>query len=310
MNHQACEDYCGYIRNVKGLSTHTVEAYRHDLLIFCGFLAEFSLTYDQVTSSDIRSFLVWLPKKYKDFSPATIQRIKSSVNGFYVHAVRMEIVTANPVALISLKRAARPLPTVLERSEIEKMLSLTWTDFTSLRDVLILNMLYSTGCRRAELLSMDLADMEIGERRILIHGKGNRERYVFLTPRVVKLLKAYMPERQELLSCLPPQEAETADRNALFLSSDRQKGKRLSSGTITIIFEKYKRELGIHKTFTPHVLRHTFATHLLDNDAGIRTVQELLGHVNLSTTQIYTHVSAERLRKVYDACHPHGRKKE
>ncbi|AEC01873.1 tyrosine-type recombinase/integrase [Parasphaerochaeta coccoides] len=310
MNHQVFEEYCDYIRNVKGLSAHTEKAYRHDLFVFGEFLEKFSISVHDVSPSDIRSFLVWLPERRKDFSPGTVQRLKSTINGFYTYVVRRGKIEKNPVALISLRSASRRLPTVLEKSETERLLNLPWNDFSSLRDVLILNLLYSTGCRRSELLAIDVDDLETGQERILIHGKGGRERYVFLTPRVTKLLGKYLSERKELLSRLEPAEKEGADWNALLLSNGRRKGKRLSTGIITSIFGKYKRELEIHKAFTPHVLRHTFATHLLDNDAGIRTVQELLGHVNLSTTQIYTHVSAERLRKVYDACHPHGRKKE
>ena len=304
------DEYLLYVENLKGLSPLTVVSYRRDLMIFSRFLQEYSLSFDEVGTSDIRTFFVWLEKNPKRFSEGTIRRLKSSISGFYDYCVRHQLVATNPMALISMKKTTTVLPIILEKSEIQRILDLRWKDFKSLRDVLLLNMLYSTGCRIAEALAINISHIEFGEKRILIHGKGNRERYVFLTPRVLNLLHEYLEQRAVYMQALVIEIPESVREEALFVNCERMKGKRLSPSSVNIIFTEYKTILGIQKSFTPHVLRHCFATHLLDNNAGIRTVQELLGHANLSTTQIYTHVSAERLRKVYEDSHPHGRKKK
>jgi site-specific recombinase XerD len=149
-------------------------------------------------------------------------------------------------------------------------------------------------------MDMKIQDINIEGRRILVTGKGNKQRYVFLTEKAVKMLEHYLPERKMVL-----EQAKTTDDGSFLIN---KKGKKLPVSTIHIIFDRYRDELGLTKKFTPHVFRHTFATHLLDNNADIRIVQELLGHESIGTTQIYTHVTGKRLEKIYRDAHPHGRK--
>ena len=147
---------------------------------------------------------------------------------------------------------------------------------------------------------LKLKDIDIAHRRILVTGKGNRQRFVFLTEKAVSMLEKYIPQRNRIVK-----ETLSEDDGTLLLN---KKGKKLPLSTIHIIFDKYRVELGLTKKFTPHVFRHTFATHLLDNNADIRIVQELLGHQSIGTTQIYTHVTGKKLEKIYRDAHPHGRK--
>ena len=147
---------------------------------------------------------------------------------------------------------------------------------------------------------MKLGDMDLNERRILVTGKGNKQRYVFLTVRALDMIRTYLPERQKVLEKAGMENEDTVLVNA--------KGKQLPLSTVHSIFDKYRDRLGLSKKFTPHVFRHSFATHLIDNNSDIRVVQVLLGHESIGTTQIYTHVTGKRLEEVYRKSHPHGRK--
>ena len=189
---------------------------------------------------------------------------------------------------------------VLTEKEVKELLSVPRSSFQDERDHMLFLFIYSTGCRISEALSVDIGDIEYRMRRILIRGKGGKERFVFLPPQTVEEIRGYLEKREEYLMKLG-----MSDEKA-FLIGD--KGGRLPFSSAHIIFDKYKSLLGWQKEFTPHTLRHSFATHLMDRGADIRLVQELLGHESISTTQIYTHVSRSRLRKVYEETHPHAGK--
>ncbi|MGH0053564.1 MAG: tyrosine-type recombinase/integrase, partial [Sphaerochaetaceae bacterium] len=233
-------------------------------------------------------------KMENQYSETTMNRKISCVRSVYTVLCKRGVCTVNPFFLIATHRTQNHLPTVLSVKEVVQLLSQPYSDFSSTRAILLFTLLYDTGCRISEVLGITEGEIEWNERRIRVLGKGAKIRYVFFTKHCAQLMHIYLSLKHERFSC-----------PFLFCSN---KGKQLPMSTVGSMFATYRRRLGWQKQFTPHVLRHTYATHLLDNGADIRMVQELLGHASISTTQIYTHVSKERLAQVYETCHPHGRK--
>lgn len=298
---ESVQQYLTYLASVRGLSAHTVQAYRKDLEIFGEFLKEHRIHYARIKPLEVRSYLAGL--KRDQYAPASINRILSGVKGFYRYCRRFSLIEENPMERMKGLHRRRRLPTVLSFDEVMELIRAPGDDFLGCRDAAVFHMLYATGCRLGELVGMDLDDLRLGEQAVLIKGKGDRQRMGYLTGAAAEHLELYLPMRrlyQERFSI------SNNDRSALILSRG---GRRITPQGVHYIFNRYAGELGLSKHVTPHTLRHTFATHLLDHDAGIRIVQELLGHAHISTTQIYAHVGIERLRKVYEQAHPHGRRK-
>jgi site-specific recombinase XerD len=291
--------YLQYLRTVRRLSEHTITSYGHDLRLFLDFLKERNLSFTAVTFSDARRFIasfVYHSKK----STVTINRMLSSLRGFYRYAISRQLCSSNPFSRIETSPRRRRLPEVLSRQEIIEILRYPVQTFFDLRNSVMLHLFYATGCRLSELLQANIDDLDLHQQRMLVRGKGSRQRFVFINPSTQLLLERYLAERQLFIKT-----RQIPDTHPLLLG---KRGNRLSASTVHSIFERYRVQLGMQKRFTPHMLRHSFATHMLDNNSGIRIVQELLGHASVSTTQIYTHVSAQRLRSVYEQSHPHGRK--
>lgn len=300
-NREYIELYLTYLEKVRALSAHTVQAYGEDLSRLEEYSASISLSFTDFSPEDAGEFV---RKIRKEFSEKSIVRKLTACRTFFSYLVKDDFISSNPFDGISLRETASRLPSVLTEEEVKELLSLPRQDFMDERDHMLFLFLYSTGARISEALSVDVGDIEWGERRIRITGKGDKERFLFLSPVLVKEMKEdYLPLRESYLM-----EKGRGGETALFIS---QRGLRLPSSSAHIIFDTYRERLSWQKEFTPHTLRHTFATHYLDRGADIRMVQELLGHESISTTQIYTHVSRSRLRNVYDSTHPHaeGKKK-
>lgn len=292
--------YIDYLRTVGGYSEKTAVAYEHDLRRFQNWMERHSVTLEDLAPEDARSFTVELyDLKLK---PATINRILSANRSFFHSLCEAGTVSVQPFKRIRRAKQGQRIPTVLSEEEIDAILNHKHDNYDRLLEVTMFNMFYSTGCRLSELTEMKISDIDIPSRRALVTGKGNKQRYVFLTERAVSMLQEYLPQRREVL-----EQTGCEDDGTLLIN---KKGRKLPLSTIHIIFDRYRAELGLTKKFTPHVFRHTFATRLLDNDSDIRIVQELLGHESIGTTQIYTHVTGKRLEKVYRDSHPHGRKEE
>jgi site-specific recombinase XerD len=296
--------YLEYLKEVRRLSELTIRSYRHDLEVFLAFLESRSIALDEVTVSDARHYSTHIISE-KKYGVQSVNRMLSTLRGFFRHQVKKGRSSTNPFLRIGGSPRYRRLPEVLSRNEVLRILSLPIHSFFDLRDALMFHLFYSTGCRLSELLSVDLGDIDIPQERLLVKGKGNRQRFVFLNPSTIMLLERYLEQRRLFIDKNGPFDA--FDANALLLG---KQGKRLSASSVHSIFGRYRLKLGLSSRFTPHMFRHSFATHLLDNDSGIRLVQELLGHASISTTQIYTHVSHERLRSVYERSHPHGRNRD
>jgi site-specific recombinase XerD len=306
MNQYEIEDpellrFLDFLTNVQMASKNTQISYRGDLALLGFFCKGLGMGTIQMAEPDARQFVRFLISK--GYSEATVNRILSATRSFFRHAVKSDIIKTNPFGLISLKKAQNRLPSVLSVEEVVQLLSLEYNDFTSTRNMLLFTLLYDTGCRISEALSITEGAVDSVQRRIPIIGKGNKVRYVFFTARTASLLSHYLSLKHERQSRL--QITNAKERDLLFCSDA---GKQLPMSTVGSIFQTYKRKLGWQKDFTAHVLRHSYATHMLDNGADIRLVQELLGHASISTTQIYAHVTQKRLARVYASCHPHGRK--
>ncbi len=294
------DEFLTYLKDVQGYSEKTVISYAHDLRRLDDFLVSHDLAVTDMVYEDARAFTSDLYDQ--ELSHATINRILSANRTFFHSLLENGYTKVDPFKRVSSAKSTRKIPTVLTEEEIEMILSCPTEDYTSLMEVTMFNLFYSTGCRLSEILGMKIQDMDISNRRISVIGKGNKQRYVFLTTRAVDMLELYLPQRAEVLKRTGNRDDGTVLINI--------KGKQLPLSTVHSIFDKYSERLGLSKKFTPHVFRHSFATHLLDNDSDIRVVQVLLGHESIGTTQIYTHVTSKRLEEVYRKSHPHGRNDE
>jgi len=296
------EDFLLYLRDVRNYSPHTVISYATDIRTFFAFCQENHMLPEEVSIVDARMYVGSLRESGKH-GDTSVNRALSSLRTFYNYLWDNKIVTKNPFMDMASHASNDHLPSVLSPQEVRQLLSLPYHDFPSARDHLLFSFLYDTGCRISEALSVTEDLLELGERQVRIVGKGSKMRYVFFTESTKKAILEYLPLKHALQGekgVLDPLE-----RSLVFVSN---KGKRLPMSTVHTIFETYRLRLGWQKDFTPHVLRHSYATDLLENGADIRTVQEMLGHKSISTTQIYTHVTQKRLAEVLKECHPHGRK--
>jgi len=285
-----------YLKIERNYSQHTVDSYELDLSDFVKFLADENGTLPPIEDVDhltIRSYLANLQERH--LARSTVVRRLSSLRSFYKYLCRHGYLDTDPTSALSSPKIQRRLPEFLEISEVELLLSAPdRNDIIGLRDQAILELLYTTGMRVSELLSLNLPDIDMVNAIVKVRGKGKKERIIPIGGPAMSALNEYIKRRDEL--------AGDKSIQAIFLS---ERGNRIpDSKSIGRRITKYAQSVGIKKKITPHTFRHTFATHLLNAGADLRSVQELLGHTNLSTTQIYTHVTADRLKKVYEKTHP------
>ncbi|MBI4373064.1 MAG: tyrosine recombinase XerC [Candidatus Omnitrophica bacterium] len=281
--------FLNFLEAEKNASPHTVKNYRSDLVEFFRFLGKASLS--DVNYIAIRRFLAHL--KEKDFLKSTISRKLACLKSFFKYLTREHLVSANPASGIATPKRDRRLPSYLETQEMEHLLESTHGDKWEMkRDRAILELLYSSGIRVSELVGLNEEDVDLLSSLLKVRGKGKKERIVPIGSCAAQAVKDY-------LDALPV--GSETRLQPLFLN--RQK-TRLTDRSVRRITLKCAKRAALKKDISPHTLRHTFATHLLDRGADLRSVQELLGHAHLSTTQIYTHVSAKRLREAYDQAHP------
>lgn len=303
--HSHLDHFARYLEDAKGASPHTLRSYSSDLIQFISWLeAEKLLKTDsppeKVSYLMIRRYLGHLTQK--GYERRSVLRKLSSIKAWFKWLEREGAITTNPADAVLSPKAARDLPDVLTTTEIETLLVLpdSSTRF-GVRDRALLEALYSTGLRVNECAFLRLGDVDfrMGEVRVR-GGKGQKERIVLLGRPAIAALNAYMSEARGLLMA-QRQDKLAATTDALWINS---RGTQLSSHAIYVLVCGYARQAGIDKNVTPHTLRHSFATHLLEGGADLRVVQELLGHTSLSSTQIYTRVSSTHLKKVYSASHP------
>ena len=291
------DTYLSYLQGVRNLSSATIQAYKRDLALFTAYLDETHRTVHDVDHRCARYFVSYLKKK--NLKDTSINRILSSVKGLYNFYIRFEGASYSPFEHIRSINTSRILPDVFSPEEIEKLLSMPDDTPYGIRDKVLMEIFYSTGCRIAELAGMNVLDVNLNKGSVLVRGKGRKERFVFLADATVALLRIYVRLRQNMVKPL------CVDASAALILN--QHGERITVRGLRCVLEKYLQQLPGGKRVSPHSFRHSFATHLLDNGADLRIVQELLGHASIATTQIYTHVGIERLKTVYKNTHPHGK---
>lgn len=278
----------------RGASAHTLRAYRSDLIEFCAHCAEQELaTPGDITPRTLRSFLFALDDR--GLSRSSSQRKLSAARSFLQWLVERAELTAHPGRGLRASKTPRRLPGALSAPECERLIeSCDTTRPLGRRDRALLEFIYSAGSRAAETAALDLTDLDLQRGIARVRGKGRKDRLVAVGAKAREALTTYLAD---------PQRPPPSDGRAIFLNA---RGGRLTTRSIGLIVARAALQSGLNRRVHPHMLRHSFATHLLDAGADLKSVQELLGHAHLTTTQIYTHVSIERLREVYERSHPHA----
>lgn len=283
------EKFINYLKVEKNSSGHTITNYSIDLAAFGAFLGDKDIA--GVDHLALRRFLADM--RAKNYSKRTVARKLASLRTFFKFLFREGLIKTNPATAVITPKLDKPLPNVLDVDKVSRLLeSPDEKTLSGLRDRAMLETLYSTGARVSELVGLDADDVDFISGVVKLFGKGSKERIVPIGEPALKAIKRYLDNRIGV---------RIKERNAIFLNKN---GGRLTDRSVRRILDKYIRASSITMKVSPHSLRHSFATHLLDRGADLRSVQELLGHMNLSTTQIYTHVSTERLKAVYDKAHP------
>jgi len=293
---QLLDQFLHYLVVEKGLSRNTIEAYSHGLTRFFDHLKE-NRTQDvrDVTKFDVQGFLLALRKK--NLSARSVARDLAAIRSFFRFLSQEGILDTNPVEDIESPKTARTLPEILSLKEIEQILE--QPDLHTplgIRDRAMMEMLYATGMRVSELTHLPTHQVNLEGGYVLLYGKGSKERIVPLGSEAMKWVARYLEAARGVLS-------KGKESPSLFIN---RSGKGMSRQRFWKNLKDYARKAGLHKRITPHLLRHSFASHLLERGADLRSVQMMLGHVDISTTQIYTHVTGEKLKKVHKQYHPRG----
>ena len=292
MNH-----FKNYIKELKvrGHSEKTIWSYENDLRQFLDFLKKEGKDLEYLGREEVKNYIYHMNRlKYKGSS---ISRKLSSIKGFIKKLIREGVIGDDLILMIERRKYQKSLPAFLNRDDIEELRNqFDMSKDRDIRDRAIFEVLYSTGMRVSELVGVEMRDLKLEEGVIRVYGKGNKERLTFLTEGCEKILKKYEGVREGW--------GKVSGDGYLFIKED---GIRMKSWDIFYVIRRRTKELKVGKKIGPHTFRHSFATHLLDNGADIRSVQELLGHKDLTNTQIYTHVSREKLKRVYEDSHPHGK---
>ncbi len=292
--------FLDYIAIERKYSNRTVEAYRDDIYTFCAYINVDPNEYDPtiVDEADIRGWLIELLDQHH--SPRSIKRYLSSLRSFYKFMLRVGIINKDITRKIIAPKEDKPLPVFFRESEMEQATAYETQadDFESCRNALIIEMLYQTGMRQAEMLGLTDSDIDLHQGQIRIFGKRRKERIVPMGQALMNLIEQYLAFRKEL------------EPVSTFLVRVKRNGEVVPMDKMTLynIVHTRMREVSTLKKVSPHVLRHTFATTMLNNGADIRTIQSLMGHASLAATQVYTHTTFEQVRKAYNQAHPRAKK--
>jgi integrase/recombinase XerD len=290
-------DFLSYLELERGLSRNTLNAYRTDLLQFGGFLGERGVDALAARPAEISEFLADLAigKGRPPCSAATIHRKTACLRSFYKHLRRDELIGDDPTAALSAPRRTKKLPQVLNYAEVQKLLAAPRGDEpTTLRDRALLEVMYACGLRASETIGLEVADLDLHEGFLRARGKGSKERLVPLGRQAIAAINAYLRAARPKL---------VGDRHEAKLFVNFRGGPLSRQGLYKIV-QRQARAAGLGGQMSPHTLRHSFATHLLAGGCDLRAVQEMLGHADIATTQMYTHLSGEQLKDVYFRAHP------
>lgn len=290
---EALDDFIHYLQIERGLSENTLQSYARDLRTYARYVQENEVTeWAHVTRAKLTAYLRWMHDDGK--SAATIARTLSSIRLFHQFLLREYGLKEDPSIHIDTPKKERKLPKILSSDEVDKLLTCPGTDTLTIRNRAMLETLYATGLRVSELLALELDDLHLEMGFVRCFGKGSKERIVPLGDMAKARLEDYLNRSRKML-------LKSKASDILFVNHH---GNPLSRQGFWKVLKQIARDAGIQKEITPHTLRHSFATHLLENGADLRAVQEMLGHADISTTQIYTHVTKTRLKDIYKTHHP------
>ncbi|MBN4080267.1 tyrosine recombinase XerC [Beggiatoa alba] len=298
-------NYLDELQYQRRLSVHTLTNYRRDLTGFSQYceqvFANEISNWQDILSAHVRQYIS--KRHQQGLAPTSLQRLLSSIRSFFNYLLKQNIVTNNPARGIAAPRSGRKLPAVLDVDQTSRLMQITTEDdVLAIRDKAILELFYSSGLRLSELLKLNLEDYKQTAKKVRVIGKGSKQREVPVGKHAQQALASWLSRRSECVKTAEPAEDCT---QALFLG---RQGKRVSARTIQKRISDWAIKQGIDVHVHPHMLRHSFASHILESSGDLRAVQELLGHSDISTTQIYTHLDFQHLAEVYDKAHPRSKK--
>lgn len=296
----AIAEFLTHLSTERQLSPHTVSNYRRDLSQFETYLNEVKVNVQDVQTHHVRQFVAH--RHRGGASGKTIQRCLSAIRMFYHYQIKLDHVKNNPALGVVTPKSPKKLPKTLDADQINQLLTTNDNSWHGIRDVAILELFYSSGLRLSELVGADIDKLDLTEGTIRVLGKGNKSRVLPVGSAAIDAVQRWLTERPNL----PRKNAVLEDDNALFVS---ERGKRISQRSIQERVKQWALKHGIPGNLHPHMLRHSFASHMLESSQDLRAVQELLGHSDISTTQIYTHLDFQHLANVYDKAHPRAQKK-
>lgn len=299
------EKYLRYLKIERNASSHTITSYQNDLsgfLAFCSIsmgVPEEKVDVHEVTRLTIR---LWLGELSEDgLAKSSIARKVAALRSFFKYCFKRGHIEKNPAHLLIVPKKDKTLPKTVTQSDLERLMdAVEITTPKGLQDRTILEVFYGTGIRVSELVGLNITDVDIRSKQIIVHGKGNKERVIPLGDTAVNIIKDFLKQRTQLYGDRTNSDA----RKALFIAAS---GQRMYDRAVRYMVERYLKQHSEVTQKSPHVLRHSFATHMLDNGADIRIIKEFLGHSNLAATQVYTHTSVERLKNVYEQAHPRAK---
>ena len=292
----AIDKFIAFAANEKHYSNTTIDAYTRNLTASAMYFSQFAKQWQDIEPENVKGLLAKL--KSRNLSSRTINLHLSCLRSFYKFLIRKGLASVNPVEVVKGPKFTKPLPKNLDVDQVNQLLELTPDDSLAIRDKAMMELMYSSGLRLSELASLNLKDKNgIFNGLLQVTGKGNKERVIPVGSKAIAAVKEWLKVRAEFA---------TSEEQALFTSKQK---RRLSVRQIRARMKKWGIEQGLSANVHPHKLRHSFASHILESSGDLRAVQELLGHSNLSTTQVYTHLDFQHLAKVYDNTHPRAKKK-
>ncbi|MEE9354705.1 MAG: tyrosine recombinase XerC [Methylococcaceae bacterium] len=301
MNPKASNEFRQYLEELtihRRLSEHTVKNYRRDIGHLQNFCQTENLQYwPKVNQHHIRAHIA--SRHRQGLGSKSLQRELSAIRSFYQYLIKNNLAQQNPARPVRAPKGVRQLPKTLDVDQVTGLLEAGTTSFLEIRDLAMFELFYSSGLRLSELTALNINDVDISDRSLIVKkGKGNKSRLLPIGRKAIKSIESWMKIRFSLAA---------TDENALFLT---HKGKRLGQRSVQSRLKQWCLKKGIPENVHPHMLRHSFASHLLESSQDLRAVQDLLGHANISTTQIYTHLDFQHLASVYDQAHPRAKKSE
>ena len=282
-----------HLETERRLSPHTLSAYRRDLQALLGFARRHSLVLEEMDSHGVRRFAAQCHRR--GLSPRSVARRLSAVRCFFAFLLKAKEIGSNPAVGVQAPKPSRRLPSTLDADQMASLLAMQGDDPLTVRDRALLELLYSSGLRLAELAGLDLGDLDVSDRTVRVTGKGSKTRVVPVGKPALEALRGWIEVRTGM--------AGPTER-ALFVS---RRGTRLAPRTVQQRVQRWARRQGLPVGVHPHMLRHSFASHVLESSGDLRAVQELLGHASLSTTQVYTHLDFQHLAQTYDRAHPRAK---